>query len=343
VATAGAADIIGSEVTPARRRRRAGPSPRRSLEMHSLSRRQWLARGLAGAAAAGCLSAGTRRAAADPLGLPIGLQLYTVRDQVGKDFEGTLKQVAAIGYQEVELFSFLGKKAAELRRSLDDAGLRCQSGHVQAQGLQAGLDATIDFAKELGLKYLVCPFPGLAPSRSGAQAKGEATKGTSFLNLFALDNWKWNAELFNTAGERAKKAGLQFAYHNHHVEFKKFDGETAFDVILKRTDPEWVKIELDCGWVTVAGEDPAAFIARHADRVALLHVKDVKKGFQPTTNFGAVPFTEVGRGVVDWRKVFEAAKQAGVQRYYVEQDTTERPPLEAVKISRDFLHELTVA
>ena len=126
------------------------------------------------------------------------------------------------------------------------------------------------------------------------------------------------------------------------LEFKKYDGGTALEVLLRHADKDLVKLEVDCGWVHVAGEDPADFIARHEGRVALLHVKDVKAGFKPTTDFVPVPLTEVGRGAIDWKKVFAAAKKAGVKRYYVEQDTTERPPLEAVKISRDYLHDLNV-
>ena len=302
--------------------------------MRSISRRGFLA---GGAAAIGGISAIARRAAADPIGLPIGLQLYTVRGRAAKDFEGTLKEVAAIGYQEVELYSFFDRKAAEVRRALEGAGLECVSAHYGVPALREGLAAHIDDARELGLQFMICPFPGVAdPARLKAG-------GPSFTDSLTLDDWKWNADLFNKAGEQAKKAGLRFGYHNHHIEFREFGGVTAFDELLRRTDPDLVTIELDCGWVKVAGLDPADFIAKHASRVGLLHVKDVKAGPAPSNRFGpAVPFAEVGRGSIDWRKVFEAARKAGVRRYYVEQDTTERPPLEAIKISRDYLHDLKV-
>lgn len=302
--------------------------------MRSISRRGFLA---GGAAAIGGISAIARRAAADPIGLPIGLQLYTVRGRAAKDFEGTLKEVAAIGYQEVELYSLFDRKAAEVRRALEGAGLECVSAHYGAPALREGLAAHIDEARELGLQFMICPFPGVAdPARLKAG-------GPSFTDSLTLDDWKWNADLFNKAGEQAKKAGLRFGYHNHHIEFREFGGVTAFDELLRRTDPDLVTIELDCGWVKVAGLDPADFIAKHASRVRLLHVKDVKAGPAPSNRFGpAVPFAEVGRGAIDWRKVFEAARKAGVRRYYVEQDTTERPPLEAIKISRDYLHDLKV-
>jgi sugar phosphate isomerase/epimerase len=302
--------------------------------MRSISRRGFLA---GGAAAIGGISAIARRAAADPIGLPIGLQLYTVRGRAAKDFEGTLKEVAAIGYQEVELYSFFDRKAAEVRRALEGAGLECVSAHYGVPALREGLAAHIDDARELGLQFMICPFPGVAdPARFRAG-------GPSFTDSLTLDDWKWNADLFNKAGEQAKKAGLRFGYHNHHIEFREFGGVTAFDELLRRTDPDLVTIELDCGWVKVAGLEPADFIAKHASRVGLLHVKDVKAGPAPSNRFGpAIPFAEVGRGSIDWRKVFEAARKAGVRRYYVEQDTTERPPLEAIKISRDYLHDLKV-
>ena len=293
-------------------------------------------RGMAGLAAVGGIAATGRRAAADPIGLPSGLQLYTVREQASKDFEGTLKKVADIGYQEVELYSFFDRKAADVRRLLEDAGLRCVSAHYGVPSLRDDLAAKIDYAKELGLQFMICPFPGFSdPSR----ARG----GSASTDALTLDDWKWNADLFNKVGEEAKRAGLRFGYHNHHIEFREFGGVTVFDELLRRTDPDLVTIELDCGWVKVAGLDPAEFIAKHASRVGLLHVKDVKAGPAPSTRFGPpVPFAEVGRGSIDWRKVFEAARKAGVRRYYVEQDTTERPPLEAIKISRDYLHDLKV-
>jgi sugar phosphate isomerase/epimerase len=305
--------------------------------MVATSRRRFLAGGVAGLAAWGGLAARARRAEADPIGLPIGLQLYTVRELASKDFEGTLRKVAAIGYQEVELYSLFDRKPKGVRKALDDAGLKCVSAHFGVPALREGLDARIDEAKELGLSFMICPFPGVA------DASRMKAGGPSFVESMTLDDWKWNADLFNKVGERVKKAGMRFGYHNHHIEFRDFGGVTAFDELLRRTEPGLVTIELDCGWVKVAGRDPAEFIAKHEDRVGLLHVKDIKAGADPSTRFGPpVPFAEVGRGSIDWPKVFQAAKKADVKRYYVEQDTTERPPLEAIKISRDYLHDLKV-
>jgi sugar phosphate isomerase/epimerase len=266
-----------------------------------------------------------------------------VREQVNKDFDGTLRQVAAAGYQEVELFGFMGRKAKAIRESLDAAGLRCVSSHYPLADLQGDLGPKLEYARDLGLEFMVCPFPGIAdPKRIKAASQDPRDRARAMVDALTADDWKWNAEVLNRAGEQAKKAGLQVCYHNHHLDFKKYEGVTALEVLLRRADKDLVKIELDCGWVHVAGESPAEFIARHEDRIALLHIKDVKEGFKPTTDFGPVPFTEVGRGAIDWKKVFAAAKKARVRRYYVEQDTTERPPLEAIKISHDYLQDLNV-
>src|SRR5262249_35999848 len=268
--------------------------------MRSMTRRQFLARSVAAAGLAGLAS----RAPAAPLGLPIGLQLYTVREQLGKDFDGTLKLVAAAGYQEVELFSFLGRKAKAIRESLDSAGLRCVSAHYPLADLQGDLGQKVEYARELGLTIMVCPFPGIAdPRRIPAASRNPLDQARAMVNALTADDWKWNAEVLNKAGEQAKTAGLQVCYHNHHLEFKKYDGVTALEVLLRHADKDLVKLDVDCGWVHVAGEDPADFIARHEGRVALLHIKDVKAGFKPTTDFGPVPFTEVGRGAIDWKKV----------------------------------------
>jgi sugar phosphate isomerase/epimerase len=260
----------------------------------------------------------------NPLGLPIGLELYTVRALLKKDFEGTLKRVAAVGYKEVELFSFLGRKPSQIKQSLTVLGLSCPSSHYETPELKSGWERHIADAKELGLTYMVCAFLHPRERRS-------------------LDDYKSLAELFNKSGEQCKKAGLQLCYHNHNFEFTKFDGVLAFDELLRLTDAELVKIELDCYWMTRAGHDPVHYLGKYPGRFPLLHIKDMKPGQQPTTDLtkGSNAFTEVGRGSIDWKRIFEAAPQGGVKHYFVEQDTCALPALESIKISYEYLKNLS--
>jgi len=308
-----------------------------------ISRRQFLSKSAMSLAAA-YLSAGSSRLAADPLGLPIGLQLYTVKDELAKDFDGTLRQVGAIGYKEVEMAGFYNKKAAEVRQSLDAAGLRGTSAHYPLLELLSSLDEKIAFAKELGLKYMICSFPWIAdPSRFQTGVKDQMDFARAMWSGLTLDDWKWNAEQFNKVGEQTMKAGIQFGYHNHNLEFKSFDGVIAYDELLRLTDAKLVQHQLDCGWVAAAGHDPVAYLQKYPGRFSLLHVKDPKRGFTPSLELEAAHTTEIGSGAVDWKKVFAAAKKAGVKGYFVEQEPPfEKPPLEAIKISYNYLHKLKV-
>jgi sugar phosphate isomerase/epimerase len=312
--------------------------------MRQISRRRFIARSAAGLVAAGAACHGALRLGAKPLGLPAGLQLWTLKDVVEKDFDGTLRQVAAIGYEEVELYTFLNRSAASIRKSLDDAGLRCRSAHFSVATLQKDLPGQIAYAKELGLEYMICPFPAVAdPARFTPAPKNPMEWTLAIWSGMTLDDWRWLADVFNKAGEQTKKAGIQFGYHNHNMEFRAYDGVLAFDELMRRADPDLVKVELDCGWVAAAGHDPAAILAKHPGRFPLLHVKDLKQGAKPSTGLDGAPSGEVGSGAIDWKKVFSAAKAAGVKGYYVEQEAPfARPPLEAIKISYSYLDKLEV-
>jgi sugar phosphate isomerase/epimerase len=151
-------------------------------------------------------------------------------------------------------------------------------------------------------------------------------------------------ELFTKAAVETRKAGIQFCYHNHNFEFKKYGDTTAYDFLLKQLDPKLVKFEMDCFWVTHAGQDPVAYFKKHPGRFPLLHIKDLKAGNPPTTEMDARMglFTEVGKGTINWKRIFAAAPQGGMKHYYVEQDFCERPPLESIKVSYEYLHELKV-
>ncbi|HXJ93988.1 MAG TPA: sugar phosphate isomerase/epimerase [Terriglobia bacterium] len=314
------------------------------MSSNMYSRRTFLRATVAGAAAFGALRNWPAIGNANPLGLPIGLQLYTVREQLQKDFDGTLRQVAAAGYQEVEMAGFYDRSAAEVRKSLDAAGLKCPSAHYPLVELMNGLDAKINYAKQLGLQYMICAFPWVAdPSRFKAAGSNPMAVAMALANGLTLDDWKWNAEQFNKIGEQTQKAGIQFGYHNHDLEFKKFGGVMGYDEILRQTDPKLVTLELDCGWMAVAGHDPAAYLRKYRTRYSMLHVKDELDLSKPTTSLLGASATELGRGKIDYKPIFQAAKVAHIKHYFVEQEAfPDAPVFEAIKIDCDYLRKLSV-
>jgi sugar phosphate isomerase/epimerase len=270
-----------------------------------------------------------------PLNRPIGLQLHTVKEAVAKDLPGTLQRLAAIGYREVELADVGTRTAAELRNLLADNGLACPSIHMSMAELQPSAEQKIEFARALGAQYLVCSFPWTADSRF---RNSNAVQGIAA--GITLDDWKWNAAQLNRVGELARNAGVRCGYHNHNMEFRSYDGVVAFDELLRLTDPALVTIELDIAWVATAGVDPLHYLTKHADRVSLLHVKEVRKDLRVVRDRLEAQTTELGRGKIDWKKLFAAMDPAQIRHYFVEQENFDRPPLEAVKISYDYLRGL---
>ena len=286
---------------------------------------------------------------ARPLNLPIGLQLYTVGKEMDDDPVGTSKAVAAAGYQQVELSPLAKTPAKELKKALDDVGLSNPSGHYMLPELMSNLQEKIELAHLFGQEFMAVTVPWVAnPSRFQVDP-GQGQMGL-FLAVIAgltLDDWKWNAEQFNKVGEQIKKAGLQLAYHNHNFEWKSYGEVTGYDEFLRLTDPGLVKLELDCGWATVAGQDPVAYLTKYPERYSLLHIKDFRKGFTPRTALlerdpGAPVPTELGRGAIDYRRIFAAAKKARIQALFVEQEPpfTEMTALEAIKVDFNYMKEL---
>lgn len=256
-----------------------------------------------------------------------GLQLYTLRNELAKDVDGTLRQVAKIGYKEVELFGYngkyFGKSATEMKALLKDLGLAVPSGHYTTGKVQKGkgtlLDGwkqAVDDAATLGQKYMVCAY--LFPD--------ERTK---------LDDYKEFADLFNKSAEVCKAAGIQFCYHNHDFEFKAMDGQIPYDILLKNTDSKLVKLELDLYWATFAGQDPVALFKKSPGRYPLWHVKDMEKEGDHT-------FAPVGTGSINFQRIFDAKKTAGMTHYFVEQDQTKGPALEAIATSYKNLGKINV-
>jgi sugar phosphate isomerase/epimerase len=277
------------------------------------------------------------RLMASPLGLPIGLQLYSIREMLAKDYEGTLKQVAALGYQEVEAAGFFDHTAPQVKNAMQAAGLRCVSAHYSFANLSKDFDKIVEFNNALGAHYIICSFPGFKdPSR---------VKDMSFpkqVESFTMDDYRWNADQFNRFGEKVKAAGIKFGYHNHTMEFSRKEGVVPFDELLRLTDPELVTIEMDCGWVVVGGADPVDYLRRYPSRISMLHVKDFKHSDKPASVTAPPPAAQLGQGTLDYRPVFEAARKAKIAHYFVEQEGYDIPPMEALKIDANYMKKLTV-
>jgi sugar phosphate isomerase/epimerase len=273
---------------------------------------------------------------ANPLGLPLGLQLYSVRDVLPKDYAGTLKQIAALGYREVEAAGFFGHTPMDVKQAMDHAGLHCVSAHYPLKDLLPKLDETIQYGKDLGLEYIVCSSPMLKDQSRVKESGSRAARES-----MTLEDWRWNTEQFNRIGEKVNAAGMHFAYHNHTPEFRSENGVLFYDELLKSTDPAKVSMELDCGWAVVAGQKPAELLSRYPTRICMLHVKDFKLTSDSTPS-NPPPSTELGHGTIDYHPIFEAAKKANIKHIFVEQEQFDMPEMEALKIDADYMRALTV-
>ncbi len=304
--------------------------------MHRISRRKFLKTVSASALGAAVWSR-IPRLMANPLGLPIGLQLYSVRDTLPKEYEGTLRQLAALGFREVEAAGFFGRSAGQVKQAMDQAGLRCVSAHYALKDLLPKTDEIIQYGKDLGLKFIVCASPML---KDPARVKDPGSPAAR--EQMTLEDWRWNADQFNHIGERVNAAGMRFAYHNHTPEFLSENGILFYDELLRSTDPAKVSMELDCGWAAVAGQKPVDLLTRYATRISMLHVKDFKMshGVAPLPS---PPSTELGRGVIDYHAIFEAARNANhIEHAFVEQEEFDMPEMEALKIDADYMKALNV-
>ena len=244
----------------------------------------------------------------------IGIQLYTVRRDLQRDVEGTLARVAEIGFREVEFAGFPQGSGGSLRTMLDRYGLIAPSGHVPLQAIRAEWDRTLDDAAAVGQRYVVVPSIGQQDRRT-------------------LDDWKRVAAMFNKAGEASRARQIQFAYHNHDFEFAPLEGTIGYDVLLAETDPALVQFEMDLYWITKGGKDPLDYFARHPGRFPLLHVKDM-------TPAPAKGFADLGKGVIDFKRIFRRTGQAGAKHYFYEQDVTPGSPFESAKVSYEYLKQL---
>ena len=263
--------------------------------MPSLSRR------LFHFAAAGAVVNAGRELSADPLGLPIGTQTYPIRDMLSKDVDGTFRAIAGMGYKTIEMCSPQGyaksgfgvlaeMKPADLRQKIKAAGLGCESSHYTMREFRENLAERIAYAKELGLKQMV-----MSSFAVGKDAK--------------MADWQRAAGELNKFSEEIRKAGMATGFHNHDGEFMQLEGALIYDKIMSELDPKLVKMQYQV-MVGRLGVDPSQLFAKYSGRFISLHLQDYT-----ATDKTMVP---VGKGAVDWKKLFSDAKKAGVKNYFVE-------------------------
>lgn len=287
-------------------------------KVKTISRRRFLGRSVMGIAAAGYLTRGTADLRADPLGLPIGCQTWPVRDMIGKDFDGALRQLAAQGFRAIEMCSppgyqqfgfglLAGMKASQMREKIHAAGLNCESCHYGFTELKEHLDERLAYAKELGLKQMIIATFALPKNAT-------------------LVDWMRAADEANKLGERTHQAGIQLGFHNHDFEFQKLDGQLIYDKLLGELDPQAVKMQFQVAVVRL-GYQAADYLEKYPGRFISLHLADWSPEKQKE-----VP---LGQGMVDWKKTFAAAKTGGVKNYFVEMDP------DTMQASVPFLHGLS--
>jgi sugar phosphate isomerase/epimerase len=250
--------------------------------------------------------------AASRLSGKTGLALYTIRDAMGSDPAAALAQAGATGYNWLEAAgysdrAFYGMKPAQFGRLVKRNGMELISTHNQIR--PENDDIMIEDAVEAGLKYMI--LPSLPHEWSSS-----------------IDGYKKAAEYFNRAGEKCKRAGLRFGFHNHQIEFMEIDGRVPYEVLLENTDPKLVLFEIDLAWITAAGKDPLVYFAKYPRRFELWHMKDLSPEKQDAT---------LGEGIIDFKPILAKAKESGMKYWFLEQDNCRtHSPMESIAISRSY-------
>ncbi|WDF54019.1 sugar phosphate isomerase/epimerase family protein [Mucilaginibacter sp. KACC 22063] len=255
----------------------------------------------------------------------VGLQLYTLREELPKDVKGVIAKIAAAGYKEVETFGyskehgFWGLSATEFSALLKKHGLTSPSGHygmdaLLAEGKLGEIDEAIEAARILGQQYIVMPYVDEKFRKTAADLKNIATK-------------------LNLAAKRVEKAGLKMGYHNHNFEFEKVDGVMLYDILLKETHADLVHFEMDIYWVVRSGQDPVKWLEAYPGRFTMVHVKDMDKQNHDLN-------TEVGKGTIDFKSIFKHTQKAGVRHYIVEQENFKIDPFVSITQSSKYLRSL---
>ena len=250
----------------------------------------------------------------------IGIQMYTVRDQLQADFEGTVTKIAQIGYRNLEFAGYYNRTPEQVRALLDKVGAVSRSSHIGAPLLRQDAAGQIKAAKTIGQEYITLPSYNFGKE--------------------GLAGWRKGVAEFNQWGAMCRDAGLKLAYHNHAAEFATLEGTTGYDVLVKETDPKLVDFELDLYWAKFADQDPLALFAKYPGRFAMWHVKDMvvtgtQKGMSP-----------VGKGTIDFKSIFAHARESGMKYFFVEHDSAAQYPggsLASAQASYEYLHQLLTA
>ena len=316
----------------------------------TMNRRVFLGRAGSLAAVTAMAAAMPRFAMADPLGLPIGIQLYVVNADLGKDAAATIKKLADIGYKEVETAGFgSAKTAVELKKIFDDNGIKCPSAHLSFD--LKNLNKAFDDGHALGVTYVTSSVPkqilmsanmGDVTAMSAEQRR--AAMGSALAPM-TPEEFKQMAEVMNKVGAAAKQSGLKFAAHNHTMEFAMDNGKPGYDYLLSHTDKDTVFFEIDCGWITVAGYKPAEFVNKYPHRIKMLHIKDFLPYPKDASTGGPhrPEGAEIGQGVVNYKDIFASVKGKGIEHIFVEQEGpyARMPAMEAAAVDWKYLHSLS--
>ena len=269
----------------------------------------------------------------------VGLQLYSVRGAMEQDFEGTLKAVARMGYEYVEFAGYFGRSAEEIRRILDENGLKCISVHQGIEWILEKGQEAIDYLKTFGVKHVIVPWYAAENHKGGP-------------------GWEKTLMNFSAAGALLRANGMKLGYHNHDFELQTYEGKYLLDWLYETFPADWLEPEIDTCWVHYGGVEPAGYVRKYAGRMEVVHLKDFsceKLGGGPVyalidgegkekprsskedTGFR---FRPLGEGIQDWDAILGACEDAGVKVVIVEQDQSyEDSELEAARRSRLFLKE----
>ena len=248
---------------------------------------------------------------------PVGLQMYSLRNEIGKDLRGSLEKIAGIGYKHLEAAGygggkFYGLEPSVLRSMVEDLGMKLISSHLTFKDDEVG--QVLKSHQELGVDYLVWPWLGQEQRAS-------------------ISAYRKVAEKFNTIGKMCKNNGMKFGYHNHDFEFNELEGRIPYDILMEYTDPELVFMQIDLYWIIYAGKDPVSYFEKYPGRFETWHVKDMAEGDDKE-------MTEVGSGIIDYKAIFGYAHTAGMKDFFIEQDEIKGDGFDSVKESFEYINSL---